>query len=448
MDSRLLASLLSSLVSQILLVLLFLFPTTNTNNPSSSSSSSSSHFPLLFNLLTSTQFAATSISLHPNSKKRKRSSSSSPLSSSQADDKEIEEEDNDSDSSFSSLQIPPPESYMDQYKVCFKMSCSTFEWLTSLLEPLLECRDPINLPINLSAEIRLGIGLFRLATGSGYEDIARRFNVSEFTCRFCTKQLCRVLCTNFRFWVGFPNSNELEPVSSSFEDVSGFPNCCGVLDCTRFKISTKGREHFREESVVAQIVVDNSSKILSIVAGFRGDKGDSRVLKCSSLYNDVEEGRLLNGSSVDIEGVSVPQYLISDGGYPLLPWLMVPFANPVSASCEGDFNAAIQKMRLPALRTLASLRNWGILNKPIEEEYKTAVACIGACSILHNALLTRDDFSALAEEIEDYSMHGQCCQYYPDNSLEENTVVNKASDIRNVLATKVSEARDLNQPTC
>lgn len=313
------------------------------------------------------------------------------------------------------------------------MSSSTFEWLTGLLEPLLECRDPLGSPLNLPAEIRLGIGLFRLATGSDYNDIARRFNVSEATSRFCTKQLCRVLCTNFRFWVAFPSSNQLDFVSKSFEEISGIPNCCGVIDCTRFKIK---RDNFQEKNIVAQIVVDSSSRILNIVAGFRGNKEDSSVLKCSSLYCDIEENKLLSNTSIDVEGVPVPQFLIGDEGYPLLHWLMVPFVGPVPGSSEEHFNSKLRKMKLSGLRTFASLRNWGILSKPIEEEFKMGVACIGACSILHNALLTREDYSALSDNKDDYSSLDQQSQHCQNISMEENTAVNTASVIRDALAKK------------
>ncbi|XP_042496970.1 protein ALP1-like isoform X2 [Macadamia integrifolia] len=320
------------------------------------------------------------------------------------------------------------------------MTSSTFKWLSGLLEPLLECRDPVGSPLNLSPEIRLGVGLFRLATGSGYADISSRFGVSEATSRFCTKQLCRVLCTNFRFWVAFPSPSELQSVSAAFEAIGGIPNCCGVIDCTRFRVAREG--NYQEDSVAAQIVVDSASRILSVVVGFHGDKGDSRVLKSSTFYRDVEEGKLLNSSPVFLKGVAVPQYLIGDGGYPLLPWLMVPIVDPVRTSSEEDFNVVHHLMRLPALRTIASLRNWGVLSRPIDEEFRTAVAYIGACSILHNVLLMREDYSALCDATDDFSSYDQCSQYYRDTtSLEENSIEQKASVIQNALSARAKEFR-------
>ncbi|KAM5549355.1 protein ALP1-like [Rosa sericea] len=417
MESSTLVALLSS-ISQLLL-LLVLSP--NPSTDSSSSSSPNHAFPAVHHFLSSQEIAAT-LSLLSLSRKRKRArldSSSEPTPPAQ-------------------LGLPRTP---DSFKTSFRMASSTFEWLCSLLEPLLECRDPIGSPLNLSADLRLGIGLFRLATGANYPEISRQFRVSESVARFCSKQLCRVLCTNYRFWIEFPNRTELESVSLGFETHTGLPNCCGVIDCTRFKfVRNNGVD---QEEVAAQIMVDANSRILSIVAGFRGNKGDARVLKSSTLYADIEGGKVLNSAPVSVNGVPVNQYLVGDEGYPLLPWLMVPFVDAMPGSNEEQFNAAHARMRLSGLRAIDSLKNWGVLSRPIREEMKMAVAYIGACSILHNGLLMREDYSAMSAGLDDYSVYDQSSQYHRDNSsLEESSIERKASVIRNALATKAKEFQE------
>uniref|UniRef100_A0A6M2FAN6 DDE Tnp4 domain-containing protein n=1 Tax=Populus davidiana TaxID=266767 RepID=A0A6M2FAN6_9ROSI len=431
MESKKLAALLSSLVSELLVLVLLLFPSDSYN--------SNSHgflFPIIRHYLSS-QELATSLSLFPISKKRKRAQLREARSEPTHEDRDLER-----GSRLGELSRVAPNP--DSFKTTFRMRSSTFEWLSGLLEPLLECRDPIGTPINLSSELRLGIGLFRLATGSSYTEIAGRFGVTESVTRFCAKQLCRVLCTNFRFWIAFPTSTELELVSKDIEGLTGLPNCCGVIDCTRFNIVKRNDcklasdDEVQEDSIAVQIVVDSSSRILSIVAGFRGDKNDSRILKSTTLCHDIEGRRLLNATPVIVNGVAIDQYLIGDGGYPLLPWLMVPFVDVVPGSCEEKYNAANNLMHVFALRTIASLKNWGVLNKPVEEEFKTAVAFIGACSILHNVLLMREDDSALID-VEDYSLYDQGSQFYKDAMTEENLTEKKASDTRRALATRVTE---------
>lgn len=74
-----------------------------------------------------------------------------------------------------------------------------------------------------------------------------------------------------------------------------------------------------------------------------------------------------------------------------------------------------------------------------------AVACIAACSILHNVLLMREDFSALSVDgisVNDYSLHVSP----EDPALEERLVFENASGVRNALAARATELRtDLEQ---
>ena len=185
-------------------------------------------------------------------------------------------------------------------------------------------------------------------------------------------------------------------------------------------------------------MADSCGRILSITTGLSGDKGDARVLRSSSLYADVEQGRLLNSDRVKVKGVAVPQYLVGDGGYPLLPWLMVPFTDPLEASSQEDFNAKLLVMRKPALRTIACLSSWGILSKPIEDEnVRGGVACIGACAILHNLVLLRED--SFDTSIQDCSLRDNSSQYYRDSSSEESLIEHKASLVRNALALHVRD---------
>ncbi|XP_042752132.1 protein ALP1-like isoform X2 [Lactuca sativa] len=361
MDKRALVALLSSLISELLLLLFVISPPSG----DSFSSPSNSLSPLITHLLS---FSNTAATLSLLSHKRKRSQSPEPGVT--ADEiSHLTKLGRRFVGAHSAIPRNP-----DSFKLCFKMTASTFEWLSALLEPLLECRDPVNSPLNLPVETRLGIGLYRLATGSDYSDISQRFKVSESVAKFCVKQFCRVLCTNFRFWVGFPTPNELEPITESFETLTGLPNCCGVIHCTRFNILKP--ESMEEVPLSAQIVVDTSSKILSIVAGINGKKGNQLVLKSSTLYQDIESNNLLNSPPIDINGVSIPQYLIGDKSYPFLPWLMVPFHQPVMNSYEENFNSAHNVMLASGFRTIDSLKKWGVLSKPIKEEIKTMVAYI------------------------------------------------------------------------
>ncbi|KAL2254633.1 protein ALP1-like [Sesamum indicum] len=434
MNSRALAPLLSSLISQLLVLIFLLFPAPNPLTITNSAPFSTprrdfqeSLFPLLHHFLSTSGVAATLCFLSF-SRKRKRARFQG------LDDPDNEEDPGSRLGRLGSVVSRNPESF----KQFFRMKTSTFEWLCGLLEPLLECRDPVDSPLNLPAEARLGIGLYRLATGADYPEISGRFGVSEADAKFCVKHLCRVLCTNYRFWVGFPSPTELDSVSARFETLIGLPNCCGIISCTRFNIERANgsgsitQNDADHESIAAQIVVDSSSRILSVVAGFRGNKSNIQILKSSTLYQDIRKGILLNSSRpVKVNEVAVPQYLVGSGEYDLLPWLLVPFLDPKAGSVEESFNNVHRLMLVSSLKTMASLRNWGVLDRPMKMDYKSAVACIGACSILHNMLIMREDDSAFCYELDDQVVDNQNIASLGGNYVEENALV-----IRKALATR------------
>ncbi|KAI4367607.1 hypothetical protein MLD38_023326 [Melastoma candidum] len=450
MESKKLAALLSSIVSELVLILLLLFPNATPLSFSSPYSDSwdhysnySSHFhqpfggllPLVGCLLARFE----KVSEFPTfPRKRKRTHvSDCDLGS---------DSDSDCDSSRSrsrpGSQPGGAEIFLnwspDFFVNSFRMTSSSFEWLAGLLEPLLDCRDPAGSRLDLSAELRLGIGLFRLATGGDYGSVSRQFGVSESAARFCTKHLCRVLCTNFRFWVGFPSEAELKSVSEDFESIAGLPNCCGVIGFTRFRFSTADGDN----SIAVQLVVDSSLRILSIVACFPGRKDEGEVLRMSSLYEDVEGKKLLNSPMIDVNGTRVGQYLAGVEGYPLLPWIMVPFPGAESGTVEDNFNSAHNIACLHVHKTIASLKKWEVLSRSIDgEDFRNLVAFIGACSILHNALLMREDYSSLFEGSEDSLLDNRTSRETGNIMYEEVNPNGASRAIRSALASRAHEFR-------
>ncbi|KAM7493761.1 hypothetical protein LguiB_028370 [Lonicera macranthoides] len=179
----------------------------------------------------------------------------------------------------------------------------------------------------------------------------------------------------------------------------------------------------------AQIAVDSNSRVLSVVAGFHGNKSNLCVLNLSSLCKDIEIRNLLNSLPMYIKDVTTPQYLLGGGGYPLCPWLIVPFVDLMPSLIEENFNVAHRTMHLLVLRTIASLKNWGVLRRPIDAKLKTVMAYIGACSILRNALIMREDYSALCDRPGDYSLDDENSRHYGDVGLEGNYVEEKSFEI-------------------
>ncbi|KAF0901568.1 hypothetical protein E2562_003541 [Oryza meyeriana var. granulata] len=303
--------------------------------------------------------------------------------------------------------LPLPPTSPDHYPLAFRVSAPTFNFLAGLLDPLLS--HP-----SLPSSTLLALALARLATGLPYPTLAALFRVPASAPRAASRRLRRVLLANFRFWLAFP----AEPSSASSS--SPLPSCRGALACARFD----GPDGL----LAAQLVAGSSSRVLSLAAGFRGHRTDLEVLKLSSLYQELEQGKVLNPG----------QYLAGDGdGYPLLPWLMVPFPGTVGpGSPEAEFNAAHDAMCRKARRTVRSLKGWGaIAHLRDEESPRAAVACIGTCAMLHNVLLAREDHSALApEEAESDSAAAVQRRADDDAGVEDFEIHGRASAFRSALA--------------
>ncbi|KAL6897977.1 hypothetical protein ACP4OV_006573 [Aristida adscensionis] len=275
---------------------------------------------------------------------------------------------------------PLPPTSPDHFPLAFRVSARTFDFLSGLLDPLL------SRPSSLPSPVLLALALARLASGLPYPALAALFRVPPSAPRAASRRLRRVLLANFRFWLAFPS----EPTTTT-SSAAPLPSCRGALGCARFA-GPAG-------PLAAQLVAGASCRVLSLAAGFRGDRTDLDVLRLSSLYQEVEQGRVLEPT----------QYLVGcGGGYPLLPWLMVPFPGPVApGSPEAEFNAAHKGMCRPVRRAVRSLMGWGAIARLREEESpRAAVACIGTCAMLHNVLLTREDYSALAPEEEEEADSG------------------------------------------
>lgn len=119
-----------------------------------------------------------------------------------------------------------------------------------------------------------------------------------------------------------------------------------------------------------------------------------------------------------------------------------------SGSAEDCFDETLAEMGLSAARTVASLGKWGVLSRLVGEDPKSGVAYVGACSILHNALLMREDYSALADESEARSLSSEYDGfgfYDRGDDVESSAESVRASLVRRALAEKAKEIRDSKQ---
>eukprot|EP01018_Ginkgo_biloba_P009721 Gb_34417 [translate_table: standard] len=83
-------------------------------------------------------------------------------------------------------------------------------------------------------------------------------------------------------------------------------------------------------SMIFQAIANSNMRFLEICTGWTGSLNDTRLLRNSSFYRLCERGERLDGNLVSIGIIDMREYIVDDGGYPLLPWLIIHFLGVVT----------------------------------------------------------------------------------------------------------------------
>jgi len=96
-----------------------------------------------------------------------------------------------------------------------------------------------------------------------------------------------------------------------------------------------------------------------IIIGWPGWVHDARVFKNSGLFKKASQGQLLPDWSKYFGHIKIPLLLLGDPTYPLLPWLMKPYAHHVGFSPkQKNFNNRLSKARVVIEQAFGRLKGW------------------------------------------------------------------------------------------
>jgi len=220
--------------------------------------------------------------------------------------------------------------------------------------------------------------------------VARRFGLrSAEACRaFYT--VCKAV--NERLGHLFELRADIDRIVVGFGWIS-LPNCCGVLGFGRFGV--EGQVLGKNGSVMVQALVDSEGRFLDVSAGWPGTMKPEAILRQTKLYLGIEESReLLNGAMYKLsDGNSIPQYILGESCFPLLPWLLTPYvrANGEDSfgSSEREFNS-VHSLAIGLVCTAFGRvqARWQLLSKQWKEECVEFLpfVIITGC-LLHNFMI-------------------------------------------------------------
>ncbi|XP_066602277.1 putative nuclease HARBI1, partial [Prorops nasuta] len=241
--------------------------------------------------------------------------------------------------------------------------------------------------------IQLLVTLRFIATGSFLIVVADFCGISESSAHGIIHKVILAIAELSAEFIKFPSEPEdvLRVKAENF-NLGGFINVIGAIDGFHVRIRSFGgenSENYRNRkgffSINVQAIVNSRMQIMDLVARWPGATHDSTIFDNSRIKSRFENGEF--GNSI----------LLGDTGYPCLPYLLTPLANPQTPA-EVLYNES-------HIRTRSMIeRSFGVLGKicpvlTIGSRFWTpqkTLPLIVTCAVLHN--ITR-----LCEEVESVS---------------------------------------------
>uniref|UniRef100_A0A3B5KFM0 Putative nuclease HARBI1 n=1 Tax=Takifugu rubripes TaxID=31033 RepID=A0A3B5KFM0_TAKRU len=193
----------------------------------------------------------------------------------------------------------------------------------------------------------------------------------------CVHSVARALSSLLNEYVKFPeNEEEISQNKKQLFSIAGMPNTIGMIDCTHIHIQAPHEREWEfvnrkgRHSINVQLIGNADLQIINCVVRWPGSVHDSRILRESHIYHRFQQNTP--------DGI-----LLGDSGYPLLCWLMTPFAT-VTSNSQQNFNYAHTSTWETIERINGILKpRFACLNY-FRVEPKEACNIICACIVLHN----------------------------------------------------------------
>ena len=288
-----------------------------------------------------------------------------------------------------------------RFKQTFRVSRSTFNLILSRIRHKLErqtlCEEPI------SPELCLAICLYRM--GRGDYSIAEMVGLARPTVTMIVNEVNHMIVSCL--WQEFVSSHmpkteeEFRSKILDMEEMWQFPSSWAAVDgchipmkCPPGGNSTrKGYHNFKNfYSIVLMALVDARYRFVWGTCGFPGNSHDSIILQATSLWSDINDGKVLPDFCQDEQGVHIPPLILGDSAFPFKTYLMKPYANAILSKQQRYFNYRLSRARMVIEGAFGQLKGrWRfLLRKSESNTYETKIATL-ACMVLHNICLDNGD---------------------------------------------------------
>ncbi|MCO5593926.1 hypothetical protein L7F22_047945 [Adiantum nelumboides] len=279
---------------------------------------------------------------------------------------------------------------------CFRYVCTLVEadlQQQSIPRQILEAVPSRGLPV----QKKVAIALYLHGVAGPLHSVASLFGVGRSTVTKVFREFVHAILKHKSTFIRWPQSQEeWRALKAGFARKQGFPNCCGVIDVTHSNMQlSSGEAHThwydrnKNYSMSLQAVVDSVMRFLDVMCGMPGMCNDIRVLRNSSLFRKAQSNTIFNGPTVVNGRHRIREYILADGGYLNLPWMVIPFPAVENDAEKHQFNFRLSSTRIVVERTFGRLKQmWAYLHQRVrnpDPEFLPKV--VATCCILHNIWL-------------------------------------------------------------
>ncbi|XP_059647755.1 protein ALP1-like [Cornus florida] len=278
-----------------------------------------------------------------------------------------------------------------QWRSSFGLSYPVFTTVVDKLKPYIAQSN-----LSLPSDYAIAMVLSRLTHGHSAKTLASRYSLEPYLISKITNMVTRLLATKlYPEFIKIPVSRRrLHDTTHAFQELTSLPNICGAIDTTPVKLrrlpsdlnsaaSYQCRNGY--PAVLLQVVADHKKIFWDVCVKAPGGFDDATHFRDSLLYNRLISEDIVWDKVINMRGHPVRPYIVGDWCYPLLSFLLTPFAwNGAGTPPQKSFDAALMKGRQVVEEAIGLLKGrWKIL-QDLNVGLNHAPQTIVACCVLHN----------------------------------------------------------------
>ena len=282
----------------------------------------------------------------------------------------------------------------DEWKTNFRISWESFLSLVEMIQPHVQVRSSKIQKDVISVEKRVVVKLYYLKDQGLMRMMVNSFGIARNTLGGIIREICSILTHKIRKQLTkFPinNKEEVLKASSEFQARFGFPQVIGCIDDTHIPIkqpeenATDCYSYKMFYSINCQAICDAYGRLIKVEVKCPGSVHDARVFaSCSAQKNFVSGSFPTFYKELLPNRECIPELLLGDPAYPLLPYLMKEYDN-CRSNKQVTFNQMLRSARNQIECAFGRLKaRWRILMRPLDVPTKFPPDIIYACFVLHN----------------------------------------------------------------